>query len=158
MSLPGKRRLPGIAGFSLIELMVTILIAGVLLAIAIPGYNSYIRRARRNDARSALLDLAGREERYYNTNGNNYSVNPTDLGYNTTANPFVVGNGYYNVQLALVAAAGNLPNGYQITAVPITADQLNDTNCLYFYLDNFGVQKAGTSAGAAVTNSPCWQQ
>ncbi len=67
-------------GFSLIELMVTVLIISVLVAIAIPSYIDKVRKSRRTEAKTVLLDLAGREERFFNTN-NQYSVLPSDLGY-----------------------------------------------------------------------------
>jgi type IV pilus assembly protein PilE len=158
MSVRSKRGPPALGGFSLIELMVTVAIGAILLAIAIPGYNSYIRRSHRTDARSALLDLAGRQERYYNTNGNTYTTNLTNLGYNAGgASTLTVGNGYYSVTVG-PPPTGTIATGYKITAVPVSADQLKDTNCLYFYLDNTGQQKAGASAVAAVTGSPCWLQ
>jgi type IV pilus assembly protein PilE len=151
--LPSRRR-----GFSLIELMVTIAIGSILLAIAIPGYNTYVRKSRRTDAKTALLDLAGREERYYNANGNQYSQIASQLGYTgggAVINP--VGNGYYSVTLSAPTPAAGSPWTYTLTAVPVTADQLKDSACLYYYLDNTGLQKAGASAAAAVTASPCWQ-
>jgi type IV pilus assembly protein PilE len=158
MSVRSKRGPSALRGFSLIELMVAVGIASILLAIALPGYNNYIRRSRRTDARSALLDLAGRQERYYNTNGNTYTINLNNLGYNAGGAPtLTVGNGYYSVTVG-PPPAGTIATGYTITAVPVTADQLKDTNCLYFYLDNTGLQKAGASAAAAVTGSPCWLQ
>jgi type IV pilus assembly protein PilE len=158
MSVRSKRGPSALRGFSLIELMVAVGIAGILLAIAVPGYNAYIRRSHRTDARSALLDLAGRQERYYNTNGNTYTINLTNLGYNAGgASTLTVGNGYYSVTVA-PPNGGTILTGYKITAVPVTPDQLKDTNCLYFYLDNTGQQKAGANAGAAVTGSPCWLQ
>jgi type IV pilus assembly protein PilE len=158
MSLRTKRLSSRRRGFSLIELMITVAIAAILMAIAIPGYNNYIRKSRRTDAKSALLDLAGREERYYNANGNQYSQTASQLGYTgggATINP--VGNGYYSVTLSAPTPAAGSPWTYALTAVPVTTDQLKDTACLYYYLDNTGLQKAGTSAGAAVTASPCWQ-
>jgi type IV pilus assembly protein PilE len=143
------------AGFSLIELMIAVAIAAILLAITIPGFNSYVRQSRRNDARSALLDIAGREERYFNTNGNTYTVNLSNLGYNAGgASTVTVGSGYYQVNV-LPPNVGTIATGYQINAVPITVDQLKDTKCLYFYIDNTGLQMAGTPA---VANSPCWSQ
>jgi len=48
-------------GFTLVELMVVIVIASILMAIAIPSYKNSIRKSRRTDAKTALLDLAGRE-------------------------------------------------------------------------------------------------
>jgi type IV pilus assembly protein PilE len=56
-----------IAGFTLIELMTTILVGSILLAIAIPSYNAQTQKSRRTEAKTALLDLASREERYNST-------------------------------------------------------------------------------------------
>jgi len=41
------------AGFSLIELMVTVAIATILISIAIPAYNTQIRKSRRTEAKTA---------------------------------------------------------------------------------------------------------
>jgi type IV pilus assembly protein PilE len=155
---PGWRASPGRrdGGFTLIELMVAVVIATVLISIAIPGYNTSIRKSRRTDAKTALLDLAGREERYYNTN-NTYSALPSDLGYNGTlaSFPMVIGNGYYLVNVAVVAGAGNVGPTYTITATPNTADQMLDTNCATFTVNNLG-QQAATDGGGANTTSTCW--
>ena len=57
------------AGFTLIELMIVVVVLTLLAAIAIPTYSNQIRKSRRSEAKSALLDLAGREERFMATNG-----------------------------------------------------------------------------------------
>jgi type IV pilus assembly protein PilE len=150
MSNHNSSRTHRLAGFTLIELMIAVVIATVLISIAIPAYNASIRKSRRTDAKTAVLDLAGREERFYNTN-NTYSAVPSDLGYNGTAVafPMVVGNGYYSVSVTVVPAAGLVGPSYTIQAVPVTADQLLDTNCLLFQVTNTGAQTA--------TNANCWQ-
>lgn len=148
-----------LAGFTLIELMVVIVILGVLVAIAIPTYTTQIRKSRRTEAKTALVDLAGREERYYNTNNNQYTNNPSALGYTGTVATFVVGSGYYSVTIAAPVPAAGAPPTYQITAIPATADQLKDAACLYFSIDNLGRQLAATNTAGtgAVAQSPCWQ-
>src|SRR5215475_717584 len=83
------------AGFTLIELMITIAIASMLLAIVIPSYQSQVRKSRRTEARTAILDLATREERFL-TNSNQYSQTATALGY-TGAFPQTTTNGYYTI-------------------------------------------------------------
>jgi type IV pilus assembly protein PilE len=139
---------PAAAGFTLVELMVTMAIAAILAAIAIPAYNTSVRQSRRTEAKTALLDLAGREERYFNTN-NAYTATAANLGYTGTF-PMVVGSGYYKVSIAVTAgAAGVLPT-YTISAVPATTDQLKDTQCLSFTLTNTGAQ-------GATTMPTCWQ-
>src|SRR3981081_4959749 len=77
-------------GFTLIELVVAMVVAAILAAISIPAYSSYVRKARRTDAKSALLDLASLEERYYST-ANKYSQTASELGYGSF--PAIIGNG-----------------------------------------------------------------
>jgi len=153
-------RVQGQRGFTLIELVIAMVIASILAAIAIPSYNSYIMKSRRTEAKSALLNLASLEERFYSTN-NTYSALPTDLGY--TAGPgvaFPVGSGYYNIQPITVTAAvppansasAGTPATYTIQALPVaTMSQAHDAGCTSFTISSGGVQ---TSAGTSTT---CWQ-
>lgn len=52
-------------GFTLIELMITVAIVGILAAIAIPNYQQYVERARRSEGQAALQNAMGRQESYY---------------------------------------------------------------------------------------------
>jgi type IV pilus assembly protein PilE len=142
------------AGFTLVELMITVVIAAILLSVAIPGYNNQVRKSRRTEAKTALLDLAAREERYYNmSNPPAYSTLPSDLGYTANPNsfPMTVGSGYYRVSMTPIAAVGATPAGYSFTAVPITADQIKDTPCQNFTLTNTGQQTSTPNT------TVCWQ-
>ena len=56
------------AGYTLIELMVTIAIIGVLAAIAIPAYQGYISSGKEGTARTNARALAGFLETYYYEN------------------------------------------------------------------------------------------
>lgn len=154
-------RLPQSAGFTLIELMIVVVIATILLSIAVPSYMSQIRESRRTDARTALLDLAGREESY-NATMNTYTAAATNLGY--AAFPQSIGSGYYTVTVACVAAYGaalgcdpnaNPPTGpsYYLTATPVAgSSQANDGQCTSFSVDSQGNQ---FSTGSA-TPTTCW--
>lgn len=52
-------------GFTLIELMVSLVVVAILVAIAVPSYSMYVRQARRGEAESTLADIAQREQQYF---------------------------------------------------------------------------------------------
>jgi type IV pilus assembly protein PilE len=144
------------SGFTLIELIVAMVIAAILAAIAIPSYSTYVLKSHRTEAKSALLDIASLEERYFSAN-NKYTQTPSDLGYTGSAGTaFNVGNNYYNVLVAKVDATapttaipGGTPATYALTATAI-GTQLKDTTCLSFTLDQQGNQ-------GPVANAACWK-
>jgi type IV pilus assembly protein PilE len=154
-------------GFTLVELMVVIAIATLLLSIAIPSYMSQVRQSRRTEAKTALLDLAGREESYFSTNGSIYTATALNLGYNVW--PVTTPSGYYQITFggpngSCVAGQGaalpcdpnpNAPNGpaYYLTATPVAgSSQAADTQCTSFSVDSLGNQfSTGTNTAAQ-----CW--
>ncbi len=149
-------------GMTLIELMIVVVIATILVSLAVPSYMAQIRQSRRVEAKTALLDIAGREERYFSTSatGANYSQTAADLGY--PALPAVVGSGYYTVSVCAVGPgmAGACPPsnqaapGFAVTATPL-GTQVNDKQCASFSVDNTGKQWATDSTGADNTIY-CW--
>lgn len=56
-------------GFTLLEMLTTVALIGILLAIAIPIYQDHIRRVHRVDAQKSLVELAQYLERYYTSQG-----------------------------------------------------------------------------------------
>jgi type IV pilus assembly protein PilE len=145
-------------GFSLIELMVVVAIATILFAIAVPSYMTYIRQSRRTEAKTAILDLAGREERYLSTNPAAYTQIPGNLGYTAFGAGNPIGSGYYFLTVcspATVACAPNPPAApsYSIMATPVVGrTQANDAQCTSFSVDSAGQQFATGTGGVAY----CW--
>ena len=52
-------------GFTLIEVMITVAIIGILAAVAYPSYTEQIRKGKRTECRSGLLQSIQQQERYY---------------------------------------------------------------------------------------------
>jgi type IV pilus assembly protein PilE len=142
------------AGFTLIELMVTVAIVSILATIAVTTYTTQIQKSRRTEAKTALLDLAGREERLFSTT-NAYTDQGTALGYSGgTMTNFPFGNGYYALSVVLTTTGTPpVPTGYTLTASPVAGQsQANDTKCAAFSVNQLGVQ---TISGTG-TASGCW--
>jgi type IV pilus assembly protein PilE len=143
-------------GFTLIELMIVVAIVGILAAIAFSLYSAQVQKARRTDARTAVLDLAGREERFFSV-ANNYSQAPADVGYGGGF-PQVVGSGYYQLNVAVpdpaFVAAGGVGPSYVITATAFN-QQIADSPCASFSINQLGKQSSLNSGGADST-AICW--
>jgi type IV pilus assembly protein PilE len=130
------------AGFTLVELMVVIVIASILVAISVPSYLRQSREAHRTEAKTTLLDLAGREERLMSTKGIYSLALSTDLGYSSATTP----SGYYTISIsnvnpatAPVGLTPGTPATFLLTATA-TGNQTKDTPCQTFTVDSTGVQ------------------
>ena len=80
-------------GITLIELMIVVVIIGFMAVIAYPNYREFAARAKRNEAKAALLQIATNQERFYLQN-NEYTCEMTRLGFSADAD-FVTDSGSY---------------------------------------------------------------
>lgn len=124
-------------GFSLMELLITITIIGILAAIAYPAYTDYLNRTRRSDARVALMNLATYLEHYYTENNSYTGATVAGLGLSSTSP-----EGFYTITISAIAATS-----YTLTATP-TGAQAGDTTCPTLTLTNTNVKGPSTA---------CWQ-
>ena len=83
-------------GVTLIELMIVVVVLSILVAVGYPQYQEFTNRAKRNEARSALLMLATNQERFYLDN-NTFTTDLTQLGFSSS--PATTPTGYYRVQV-----------------------------------------------------------
>jgi type IV pilus assembly protein PilE len=135
-------------GFTLIELMITVAIVGILAAIALPNYTQYIQRGWRADARVAMLENAQFMARVYSQNltykPNNAGGTPTDpeLPIAATAK--------YAITLVTQPATATTVTSFVLTAKPTG---WTDTKCGNLTLNQVGEKER------TVTTTPiedCW--
>jgi len=101
-------------GFTLIELLIVIVVISILIKLALPYYQSYVRKSRRTDAMVTLSAIQLAQERY------RYShISYADLAqiWSGTLSP----KGYYDLAVANVTGTG-----YTIIATA-KSDQSRDT-------------------------------
>lgn len=148
-----------VSGFTLIELMVVVLVITILTVIAVPSYTAQVRKSRRTEAKSMLLDLAAREERYMATNGV-YTTSNTALGLSGATWPVYSATNYYSIATPIISAASTsssttaaTPAGFTISATA-NGTQQQDTECRTFTVSNTGQQTSQNASGTLVTD--CW--
>lgn len=129
-------------GFTLIELMIVVVIIAVLAAIAIPAYQGYTERARRADAKSALLSIQLAQEKYRANNPEYGSL--ADIGFSNTSP-----DGYYSIS---VTTASGPPATYRATATP-QGKQSGDS-CGTFAVDQDGIDDSDGYA----SKGECWNR
>jgi type IV pilus assembly protein PilE len=149
-------------GFTLIELMITLVIATILISIAVPTYQSQIRKSRRTEAKTTALDAAAREERYYATQ-NAYTNDTGQLGYTSGTGSFPISTGtYYEISsisfhAPLASATGVTTGDFTITVdAPAGSAQQADTACQTFVVTQTGARTA-TATGGSDNTATCWQ-
>lgn len=147
---PARRR--KMAGVTLIELMVVVVIIGILSAIAYPSYSSFVIRSKRVAAKSMLLRVADMQEQFI-ANNKRYAANLTELGL--AANSLAIDDN------AEATDAGSGDHVYTVTLADISnitftaqaepaGSQVNDTDCGTLTLNQAGVR------GQSGSGENCW--
>ena len=154
---PCPRRAVG--GFTLIEVVITMVVLAILAAVAIPSYNDSVRKSRRAEAFTAMAAVQQAQERW-RANNTAYTTSlaaPDDeeapgLGISSTTP-----NNYY--ELSVPSADGT---GYVVTAIAKTGtSQAQDTACrrLSLRMQGGNIRYAGCADCETFTYSEahaCW--
>ena len=141
-------------GFTLIELMITVAIVGILAAVAVPSYQENVRQNNRAAAKAVMYENAQFMERFFSQNNQYDAAMGLDARANTADDVAVVlpntqspktGAAQYNISLQAVDNAT-----FILQAVP-AGTMVGDT-CGTLTLSNTGLQ----GAGGGVAN--CWNR
>ena len=133
------------SGFTLIELMITVAIIGILAAIALPSYQEYVLRTRRVTAGACLMEVAQFMERQYATAMSYAVAFPTpSCQADLTA--------FYGFAFATGEPTAAT---YTLEATPKGA-QSNDTKCAVLSVKHTGVKGVSTSTTPSVI-AECWR-
>ncbi|MFC1701944.1 type IV pilin protein [Pseudomonadota bacterium] len=132
-------------GFTLVELMIVIAIVAILVALALPSYSRYIRKANRGEAQQLLMNWANNQEIW--------RANHTEYATDTTLELKAPKPGKYNFTLTKRSATE-----YELTATA-TGDQLKDTergkSCATLTLDQSGTKGPQYDVNGTPTTF-CW--
>ena len=154
-------------GFTLIELMITVAILGILSSVAVPSYMSYVTKSKRTEAKTELLKVAQLQESYYVQNlSYAKSLNgTTGLGFSGASE--TTESGLYKITTLGTPTSCDGTNsrpctGYNVVAVPVAGKgQDKDKKCAKgFVLTNTGRKGAKSATDAdfnsAATAKECW--
>ena len=135
-------------GVTLLELMVTLSLVGILAAISVTTYRSYSMRANRTEARTALLRIQVAQEKFFLQN-NTYTTDlvsapPTGLGIGN-----VTEHGNYNLTIA-AGASQAIGTSYAASATATAGQTHDDSNCQVLGVDDQGNRTPADSFG-------CWR-
>jgi type IV pilus assembly protein PilE len=145
------RRVRRHAGFTLIETLVTIGIAGVLSSVAYPSLEGQVMRARRADALVALMQAQLAQERFRANNASYGSL--ADAGVRPTSPA-----GHYRIEVVSSDAAG-----FALLASAV-AGQARDTGCRHLRLAladatlTYASGSDANTANGADANRACWSR
>lgn len=136
------------AGFTLMELMITVAIVGILAAIAYPSYSEQVARSRRSDAKAALMDAAHWMERQYTVSSSYAAI--TDSSLPPLRSPL---SNYYTLSLGTASAASApTASAYWLRVVP--RGTMSNDRCGTMSIDSKGLPTVSGTPGV----DGCWNR
>lgn len=129
-------------GFTLIELMIAVAIIAILAAVALPGYQSHVRKSRRTVAAACLQEMAQQMERRYTTQMTYTGATPPQVSCASDLQPF------YTLQFA---SSQPTTTTFVLQAIP-QGGQASDETCMTLSLDHQGVRERSGSGDV----KSCW--
>ena len=143
-----RSRLAGdAAGFTLIELMITVAVVGILAAIAYPSYQDQVRKSRRAAAQASMLEIAQKQMqvfldiRSYSAAADAATIAGAPLRVALSSSV----TSFYTVSVAAPAPAANAAPTFTVTAVPQGTQSADSCGTLTI-----------NQAGAKTPATGCW--
>jgi type IV pilus assembly protein PilE len=139
-------------GFTLMEVMVTVAIIGILAAIAIPAYTSYIQRANRVDARRQLIEAAAFLQRCFSQNNDYRCANAAPATMNPPFDQAPAAPATAKYTISVFSGGGPTSTAFELRATPTGI--MNGDECGIFTLNSAGVRDIVATSGRTATD--CW--
>ncbi|WP_455221545.1 type IV pilin protein [Kaarinaea lacus] len=104
-------------GYSILEILIVIAILGILISIAIPGYENYRDKEDYTQAKTDILEIQGIIDRFY-VEHNRFPENLLEIKQHIRRDPW--GNAYYYTNITTVANKGSVRKDKNLT--PVNSD------------------------------------
>jgi type IV pilus assembly protein PilE len=144
-------------GFTLVELMITVAIVGILAVIAYPSYTQFVEKGRRAEAKAALMENMQLFERHF-AQVNTYAKDSATLGtiwtgYKPYSGDTATGTNFRITAQFCAGAASNADQCVELQAVPQKGDSACGTLVYRSTGQKLNIPNGGSTA---VSTAGCW--
>ena len=144
---PAQQAMPtnAVSGFTLIEVMITVAVVGILAAIALPNYNEYVMRAKIREATSKLADHRVRMEQFF-VDTRSYANPPGSTTCGVPDPAYAAGSDAFKVSCT----------GASATAYAVTATGQGSMSAFVFSINEANVRATTAAPAGWKTSANCW--
>lgn len=126
-------------GFTLMELLITVAIVGILASVAYPSYSDFVIRSNRSEAQRELMRFANLQEQVF-VDRRSYAADMTGLGESSAT--ILTESKNYRIRVI-----NQTRTTFTLRAIAQN-NQVNDVGCVRLNIDQLGTKTPAT----------CWDQ